>query len=59
MILLTVQAATVKEQQVKFYDDFISHAMEEKIFFRKDDDMNIKYISVENSIAEWADKKEF
>ena len=31
--------------------------MEEKIFFRKDDDMNIKYISVENSIAEWADKK--
>ena len=31
--------------------------MEGKIFFRKDDDMNIKYISVENSIAEWADKK--
>ncbi len=31
--------------------------MEEKIFFRKDDDMNIIYISVENSIAEWADKK--
>ena len=28
-----------------------------KYFFRKDDDMNIKYISVENSIAEWADKK--
>ena len=31
--------------------------MEGKIFFRKDDVMNIKYISVENSIAEWADKK--
>ena len=28
-----------------------------KYFFRKDNDMNIKYISVENSIAEWADKK--
>ena len=31
--------------------------MEVKIFFRKDDVMNIKYISVENSISEWADKK--
>ena len=46
-----------KSSKWNSYDDFISHAMEEKIFFRKDDDMNIKYISVENSIAEWADKK--
>lgn len=37
--------------------DPISHAMEGEEIIRKDDNMEIKYVSVENSVAEWADKK--
>lgn len=31
--------------------------MEGEEIIRKDDNMEIKYVSVENSVAEWADKK--